>query len=246
MMARWMWTRIVLASLLVILTWIGQLIAQEPVVPAGINARFKDPALNVSEWLGRFEVESREIYQAREQILAACRLRPGEEVADVGAGTGFFSRLFADAVGDSGWVYSIDIATPFLKHISNRALEENVGNLTTVLCNDQSIGLPPQTVDCVFICDTYHHFENPFQTLASIADALRPGGRLILIDFERIDGVSRQWTIDHVRAGKEVFRREVVDAGFEFAGEVNLDALNENYLLRFIKPTGDSMQASPK
>lgn len=213
--------------------------AQEIVVPEGINDRFKDPALNVDEWLARFEVESREVYAAREQILQACALKPGESVADVGAGTGFYSRLFADAVSDSGWVYSVDIAAPFLKHIATRATADKIDNLTTVLCTDTSIRLPRESVDLVFICDTYHHFEFPAKTLASIHAALKPGGRLVLIDFERVPGVSREWTLSHVRAGKEVFRQEVIDAGLNFVGEVPLDELKENYLLQFTKPKAE-------
>ena len=65
------------------------------VVPEGINDNFKDPELNVDEWLERFEVESREVYAARNEVLKACEIKPGERIADVGAGTGFYSRLFA-------------------------------------------------------------------------------------------------------------------------------------------------------
>ena len=210
-------------------------VSQDSVVPEGINDRFKDPELNIDEWLGRFEVESREVYAARKEILQACALKPGERVADVGAGTGFYSRLFAEAVGDSGWVFSVDIAAPFLKHIGAQATKDEIDNLTTVLCTETSIRLPPESVDLVFICDTYHHFEFPAKTLASIHQALKPGGRLVLIDFERIPGVTREWLLGHVRAGKDVFRQEVIDAGFEYVGEVPLEELKENYLLQFSK-----------
>ena len=227
-------TRVVVV--LLVLCAMPRVLAQDSVVPQGINDRFKDPALNVDEWLGRFEVESREVYAARKQILEVCSLKSGERVADVGAGTGFYSQLFAGAVGEAGWVYSVDIAAPFLKHIAARASENQIDNLTTVLCSDTSIRLPPESVDLVFICDTYHHFEFPAKTLASIHRALKPGGRLVLIDFERIPGVSREWTLGHVRAGKEVFRQEVIDAGLDFVGESNLEGLKENYLLQFTKP----------
>lgn len=206
------------------------------VVPAGINDRFRDPQLNVDEWLGRFEVESREVYAAREAVLHACQLAPGENVADIGAGTGFYSRLFARAVGWQGWVYSVDISPRFLQHIAARATADGIENLTCVLGTDVSIRLPPETVDLAFLCDTYHHFEAPDAMLASIRRALRPGGRLILIDFERIPGQSREFILGHVRAGKEVFQSEVTAAGFEFVDEIKIDAFEENYLLRFRSP----------
>ncbi|QDS86354.1 Demethylmenaquinone methyltransferase [Rosistilla ulvae] len=206
-------------------------------LPAGINDNFKDPELNVSEWLDRFEVESREVYAGRKAVLAACAIQPGERIADVGAGTGFYSQLFAKTTGWDGWVYSVDIAPNFLQHIASRATADGIENLTPVLGTDVSIRLPSESVDLVFICDTYHHFEKPMQSLASIYRALKPGGRLVLIDFDRIPGKSREFILGHVRAGKEVFQSEVIAAGFQFTDEVEVDAFEENYLLRFTKPS---------
>lgn len=212
----------------------------EPTLPEGINDGFKDPELKVDEWLQRFEVESREVYGAREAVLKACQITPGERIADVGAGTGFYSRLFAKRTGLDGWVFSVDISTQFLQHIAARASADNIPNLTPVLGTDTSIRLPTESVDLVFICDTYHHFEQPLHTLASIYRALKPGGRLVLIDFARIPGKSREWTMGHVRAGQEVFQAEVEQAGFVFDDEVDIDGFEENYLLRFHKPKNES------
>lgn len=209
-------------------------------VPDGINDKFKDPELNVDEWLERFEVESREVYGARSEVMKACAIKSGERIADVGAGTGFYSRLLAKTTGWDGWVYSVDIAPKFLQHIAKRATADGIENLTTVLGTDVSIRLPPESVDLVFICDTYHHFESPPQTLASIYRALKPGGRLVLIDFDRIPGKSREWLMGHVRAGKEVFKSEVIEAGFQFLDEVSVEGFEENYLLRFTKPQNKS------
>ena len=204
-------------------------------LPKGINDRFVDPNMDVDEWIGRFEIESREVYKAREAVLQACEIKPGEVIADVGAGTGFFSRLFAKRTGWDGWVYSVDISTRFLQHIADRATDDGIENLTTVLGTAVSIRLPPESVDLVFVCDTYHHFETPAATLGSIYRALRPGGRIVLIDFDRIPGKSREFILGHVRAGKEVFKKEIEDAGFRFSGETKVDGFEENYLLRFIK-----------
>lgn len=207
----------------------------EPSVPPGINDRFKDPALDVAEWLGRFEIESREVYSARSDVLEACQIQPGSRVVDVGAGTGFFCRLFAEAVGEEGWVFAVDIAPRFLEHINRMAQDDGVENLTCILGADRSSRLPPNSVDVAFICDTYHHFEYPHAMLASLHRALKPGGTLILIDFERIPGKSREFILGHVRAGKEVFRQETVSAGFTFVEEVKIPKFQENYLLRFRK-----------
>ena len=93
--------------------------------------------------------------------------------------------------------------------------------------------LPPRSVDLVFICDTYHHFEFPFKTMASIHEALRPGGRVIVIDFHRIEGKSRYWVLNHVRAGQEVVVKEIESSGFKKVAETKL--LKENYFVEFEK-----------
>jgi len=207
----------------------------ETSVKPGINDRFVDPSLDVSEWLGRFEIESREVYAARQKVLAACQIEPGSKVADIGAGTGFYSRLFAETVQENGWVFAVDISPRFLEHINRKSQEDKLRNVTSVLCSDRSVCLPPNSVDFAFICDTYHHFEYPQATLASIHRALKPGGTLVVIDFERIPGKSREFILGHVRDGKEVFRGEIVTAGFRFLEEVKIPEFKENYYLRFSK-----------
>jgi SAM-dependent methyltransferase len=94
--------------------------------------------------------------------------------------------------------------------------------------------LADASVDLVFICDTYHHFEFPEKTMRSIHKALKPKGQVVLIDFHRIKGVSSEWVMGHVRAGQEVFAKEIVDAGFRQIEE-NKDLLKESYFVRFEK-----------
>jgi ubiquinone/menaquinone biosynthesis C-methylase UbiE len=205
--------------------------AQEKSVRPGINKAFENPDL--PEFLKKFEGESREIAAHATEIVSACKLKPGMAVADVGAGTGLFTRKFATEIGDRGKVFAVDISAAFLKHIEKTCADGQIKNVETILCDQFSTKLPKNSVDLVFICDVYHHFEFPQRTLQSIHDALRPGGRMVLIDFERIEGKSSDWTLSHVRAGKEVFVREVTAAGFKAAGEEKL--LKENYFVRFEK-----------
>lgn len=207
----------------------------EKSVKPGINDRFLAENLDVKEWLGRFEIESREVYAHRADVLKACGIKAGQSVADIGAGTGFYARLFAEAVGEKGRVFAVDISKKFLDHIKTRAAEEGVSNLHTVLGTGHETNLKADSVDLVFICDTYHHFEFPRSTLASIHAALRDGGSLVVIDFERIPGKSREFILGHVRADKEGFRAEIQAAGFDFIDEVMIEGFEENYLLRFRK-----------
>jgi ubiquinone/menaquinone biosynthesis C-methylase UbiE len=209
--------------------------SQDPASRGGINDAFVNPDLNVDEFVKRFEIESREIYASRDAVMAACQVKPGERIADVGAGTGLYTRLFATAVGEGGWVYAIDIAPRFIEHINVTARDAGLENVTGIVNSQSSINLPPQSVDLVFICDTYHHFEAPEKILASISRALKPGGQLVLIDFERVPGTSREWVVSHVRAGREVFRGEIEAAGLEFVEQRAIPGFSENYFLRFVK-----------
>ena len=208
--------------------------ATESVKP-GINKNFLDPNLDIQEWIERFEVESREVYEARKEILERLRLRPGDRIADVGAGTGFFTLLMADAIGKQGWAYAVDISPKFVEHLAKQFHERGLTNVTTVLCDQDSICLPPRSVDLVFICDVYHHFEFPAKTLKSIHRSLDRDGRFIVIDFERIPGVSREWLLGHVRAGKEVVIDEIQAEGFELTAERKIPGFKENYFLEFRK-----------
>ena len=226
-----------LAALFVGLLFAGHaVVAQEQSVKPGVNDPFKDPKLKTEEWAGRFETESRAVFAHRMEIVKAAGIKPGAIVADVGAGTGLFTMLFAETVGKAGKVLAVDIAAPFLAKIRERAKTEQRANVETILGTDRDTQLPTNSVDLVFICDTYHHFEFPKVTLASIHRALKPGGVLVLVDFERIPGMSSDWTLNHVRAGREVFTKEIEDAGFERLDGEKLDCLKENYLVRFRKP----------
>ncbi len=202
-------------------------------VKPGINDPFDGPELDIPGFLKKFEVESREIYSQRREILAACELKQGDHVADVGAGTGLFTSAMARAVGETGWVYAVDIAPKFLVRINELAVKEKLTNIGSVLCSPTSVTLPTASVDVAFICDTYHHFEYPSLNLASLHRAVKSGGRLIIIDFERIVGKTRPWILGHVRADKETFTQEIVSAGFTLKKQVKVKGLKENYFLVF-------------
>jgi SAM-dependent methyltransferase len=204
-----------------------------PGARAELNAEYRRTDLDVQPWVERFEGEAREIAACRDALVAALAPLPGEAVADVGAGTGLFTEPIARAVGPQGVVYAVDIAPAFLEHIRARAAAAGLAQVRTVLCDDRSTGLPPSSVDAAFVCDTYHHLEHPVDTLASLHAALRPGGRLLLVDFEREPGASRDWVLDHVRAGRAAVAAEIEAAGFEFVREVRVEGLAENYVLVF-------------
>ena len=210
--------------------------AESGAVPRDFNAKFLAEDLEPEVWLNRFEVESREIFAARKEIIAAVKLAPGDRVADIGAGTGLFVAPFASAVGPKGKVFAVDISPRLIDHIKKRAADAGLTNVDVILSKEKSVELADGSVDAVFVCDTYHHFEHYEAMLGSIFSVLRPGGQLVVVDFERIPGVSREWLLGHVRAGKERFTSEIEGAGFRLLEEVEVPGLKENYFLRFGRP----------
>lgn len=206
---------------------------EESSVKPGINDAFLADELDVSEWRERFEREGREVFRMRKEIVTAAGIRPGMAVADIGAGTGVFTSLLAGQTGSQGTVYAVEIVAEFLDLISQRAEAMDLQQVVPVLCTEKSVKLPEDSIDIAFLCDVYHHFEYPRTTMASIHHALRSDGELVLVEFRRIEGVSSDWILGHVRAGQEVFTAEIEASGFELIEETEL--LEDSYYLRFRK-----------
>jgi predicted methyltransferase len=210
--------------------------APEEEAPNEVAARINDAyarRTDAKAWLRNFEKEGREAHDRKAEIVAALALEPGMHVADVGAGTGLFTLDFAKAVGASGRVYAVDVQDYFLEHIASKASKRGVTNVEIVEATQTSVNLPAGSVDLAFLCDAYHHIEYPRTYLRSLHDALRPGGRLVVIDYEAIPGESEAWVLEHVRATPEQFRAEIESAGFAFAREHEI--LDENFFFEFTR-----------
>jgi len=208
----------------------GSTPAEQNVNP-GINQHYRDP--DYERWVSVFERPGREVYDRRQEIVAALELQPGMSVADIGAGTGLFTRIFARQVGDTGKVYAVDIAENFIDNILRTARVQELNNIEGIVNDQHASHLPQNAVDVVFICDTYHHFEYPRSMLASIRQALRSGGKLVIIDFRKQPGNSSAWVMGHVRANRQTVIHEVQSAGFRLSKEP--DILRSNYFLIFDK-----------
>jgi ubiquinone/menaquinone biosynthesis C-methylase UbiE len=205
--------------------------AQEQSIRPGINRHFEDP--DWQQWVNTFERPGREVYDQRHAIVAASKIRPGMTVADIGAGTGLFTRLFAPAVEPGGTVYAIDIASTFIDNILHTCREQGLSNVTGIVNTPVDIGLPADSIDLAFMTDTYHHLEYPQQTLASIHQTLRSEGRVIIIDFRRDPRISSKWVMGHVRSNKTQVIEELREAGFRLVDDKPL--LRTNYFLEFVK-----------
>ena len=208
----------------------------------GINKQFLDAKLNVKSWQKRFERHGREVWEHRYAIIGRLGLRAGMGVADVGAGSGGFLRALWEAIQPKGQLYAVDISPRFVEHLRKRIEKEGLKGASAVLGTPRSVGLAAGSVDLIFTSDTYHHFEEVEPLLGSMHKALREGGRFVVVDFERIPGVSRPWILDHVKHDKAHVKAEVQRFGFVLEREVKLPELKENYVLIFRRV---SRQGSP-
>ena len=187
----------------------------------GINEDFLAEEVDLAKWVATFESESREIAAQKQAIVASMNLKKGQEVADVG---------------------SVEVHERLARHLrllagASHVVAAHRGEQVEVrLSKERSVELPPLSVDVAFVCDTYHHFEYPQHVLFSLFKAVRPLGSLIVVDFERVPGTSRQWVLDHVRADKRTFIKEIEQAGFVFEEEMKVPGMQENYVLRFRRP----------
>jgi predicted methyltransferase len=214
------------------------LAATGPTAPQRVEITINDDYVqqqNPARWATRFEREGREVFDHKEEILAVLGLREGMAVADVGAGTGLFTLAIAERVGPKGVVYAVDVQPYFLDHIGQKAKKAKLDNVRLVHATQESAGLPEAGVDLVLMCDSYHHVEAPAPYLASLRAALRPGGRLVIVDYIAIEGQSPKWRLEHVRATPAEFRAEIESAGFRFV-KAHDAGLEENFFFEFARP----------
>ncbi|MCY2986257.1 MAG: methyltransferase domain-containing protein [Planctomycetota bacterium] len=201
--------------------------------PAEMNKMFTDPHADIQQFVQRFESEARDIYVKRQEITQVVGLRSGEAVADIGAGTGLFTQLFAEQVGPKGTVFAVDIGPTFLKHITERAKQRGHEQVVkTVLNKPDSVELPPGSINVAFLCDTYHHFEHPAKMLDTIHRAMRPAGRLVIIDFD-LRPNSGEFVKQRARAPKEVYYGEITAAGFELIDRKDVPTIQDNFYAEF-------------
>jgi ubiquinone/menaquinone biosynthesis C-methylase UbiE len=205
--------------------------AQVTSLSPGINRNYENP--DVERLQASLEGERRAIYRYRHAIVAALGLEEGMVVADIGAGTGFITLLIAQQVGSDGRVHAMDISQELLDHVTSTAEAEGLTNVRSVLGDQHTTNLPADAIDLALVSDVYHHFEFPHDSLASIHRALRDDGLLVVVDFERVVGVSADFQLTHVRAGKGTVTDEIKDAGFNLVREIPL--IPDQYYLVFRK-----------
>jgi len=153
----------------------------------------------------------RDSWQQPDRVVESLALFPGASVADLGAGGGYFTWRLADAVGESGRVYAVDVDSEMTSHIEEQSQEEGYANVQPILAEFDDPLIPEGGVDLIFTCNTYHHFEAREEYFRRVAKYLRPGGRLAIIEH-----TSEGWTqrlFPHFTE-PEVIRAEMEAAGY--------------------------------
>jgi ubiquinone/menaquinone biosynthesis C-methylase UbiE len=136
-------------------------------------------------YIGMLEDPKRDVYQKPREVLTALDLRRGEIIADIGAGSGYFTFRIAHHVGSEGKVYAVDVNPDMIRHINRRIRELQTNNVISVLADPDDPLLPERSVNRFFMCDVWHHVENRTKYLALMKKMLKPGGEIVMIDFHK-------------------------------------------------------------
>ncbi|HSU56597.1 MAG TPA: class I SAM-dependent methyltransferase [Candidatus Dormibacteraeota bacterium] len=137
-----------------------------------------------ADWLERPERDQEE---RPEMALTALKLKPGDVVADIGAGTGYYTRRMAKLVGDKGTVYAVDIQQEMLYLLTNQMAKAGIKNVKPVLGELTDPKLPANAVDLALMVDVYHEFDHPFEMAQALCRSLKKGGRLVFVEFRAED-----------------------------------------------------------
>ncbi len=138
-----------------------------------------------ASWLER---RTRESEERTDLLLDALALKPGEVVADVGAGTGYFSWRMAERVGPAGKVHAVEIQQEMLDLLMTNMAQRGVANrIVPVLGTTQDPQLPPAAIDTILMVDVYHEFDFPFEMARAMIAALKPGGRIVFVEYRGED-----------------------------------------------------------
>jgi cyclopropane fatty-acyl-phospholipid synthase-like methyltransferase len=215
-----------LAPLFLALAAASTALSQTATTPQEMRHLHGDPAA----YIASLDDPARDAYQKPDEVLNALALRPGEVVADIGAGSGYFTVRLARTVGDTGRVYAVDISPDMIRHLNHRLRDSGIRNVVTVLSDPDDPLLPDGSVDRFVIVDTWHHIEDQAKYLALLKRMLKPGGQVVHIDFQKRDLPVGP------PAGMKIAREDLVkqmeDAGFRLVAEHTF--LPYQYFLVFV------------
>lgn len=191
---------------------------------------------DVAKWVRLFDDPGRDAWQKPEAVLSMLAVGRGMTVADLGAGTGYFSVRLAKAVGPEGRVLAIDVEPKLVDYMKERAAKAQLPQITPVLAPPDDPKLPAKGVDLVLIVDTWHHIDDRLHYLAKLAAGLKAGGVVAVVDFKK--GDFPVGPPDAHKLTAEAVSSEFVSAGFRLAKRS--DELDYQYVLVFTPPAASA------
>lgn len=215
-------------SLLLCLTLL--LLAPSQVPAASDDATSHRSFADVPHWSKVFDDPTRDAWQKPDALVAALELRPGMCVADVGAGTGYFSRRLSAAVGPTGTVLAVEVEPNLVVHLRQRAEQERTANVVPVLGSLDNPRLPAGAVDVLLMVDAYHHIDGRVAYMRAQQRALRPDARVVVVDWEKRP-LPVGPEIEHKLAREQVID-ELQRAGYRLVGQPAI--LEHQYVLVFV------------
>jgi putative heme-binding domain-containing protein len=211
-----------------LVAYLGTLKGNRAAVPSVVH-RTRDIA-EVSENFEFLDAPERDRKERPEALLDALEIRPGSAVADLGAGTGYFTWRLAQRVGKHGKVLAVDIQQQMLDRVAEDVKARGLGNVKLVLAGKNDPHLPEQALDLVFIAHAYHEFAEPEATMAAVRRSLKPGGRVVVIEYA-LEGVYSPVPGLHKMSFQDI-RSEIEPVGF--ALDRSLDILPGQHCLIFV------------
>ena len=201
--------------------------------PNGINKWYmgRQIAHVMSHWgIDWLERPERQFEENSALLLKNLNLKSGMHVADIGAGSGYYTSLIAKRIGN-GKVYAVDVEPQMILFLNERIKEEKLSNVVTVLGSETSVRLPASSLDMMLLVDVYHEFSFPYEMGQSMYNALKPGGRLVLVEFRSEDETVPIKTIHKMSEAQSV--KELKAVGFRL--EKNISNLPWQHCMVFVK-----------
>ncbi len=168
-------------------------------------------------YIAFLEDPQRDAYQKPMEVINALGVKDGEVIADIGAGSGYFAFRFSHHVGAQGKVFAVDISPDMILHMNRQIRDLKVQNVVTVLAAPDDPLLGDSSIDRFFICDVWHHIENQPQYLARLKRMLKPGGQIVMIDFQKRELPVGPPT--SMKISRDDLVRQMETAGFKVAKE---------------------------
>ncbi len=177
---------------------------------------------DAATWIKRLEKPERIPGLKTDEVIACLKLKPGDVIADIGAGTGAFSIPFGRAVAPSGKVLAVDIWQGLLDYINEKAKKEKVNNLETILAKQDDPKLPKNQVDIAFFHDVFHNTNDRQAYLRVLVDELKPTGRIAIIEQEFDDPIAQKWDFPEDRITRQQVKAWMANVGFHLIAEYDI------------------------